>query len=44
MLEAPTRIYIRAAHKDGRMAAVDPLNIQDGELEIVADKLWRILV
>ena len=44
MMEAPQRIYIRSIYADGRRVAVDPLNIQDGELEVVAEKLRRVLV
>ena len=44
MMEAPQRIYIRSTYADGRRVAVDPLNIQDGELEEVAEKLRRVLV
>ena len=44
MLETSPRIYIRSAYEDGKKIAIDPLNIQEGELDIVASKLNQVLI
>ena len=39
------RIYAAADHRDPpSLMWIDPLNLQDGEVEIVADKLRRVLI